>query len=189
MVGGLNAIRLLAERRDLLRAGAASSGSGGDCCGLRRVGDGRAGDRRSEHGGRYRCSGGRLAREWSARQVGGLGRTGLKAMNVDDQAPGIGKQKGRVVGDRTYVEHNPGDVVGELRCTDAFEEAVVDDFDGLAVQPWVQARAVEIKVDAVRTRARGLPDRPPDLARSMAMRVYTGVDQWRIPLTRETCPG
>ena len=76
-------------------------------------------------------------------------------MNVDDEPPGIGKQKSGVVGDGAYIEHNPGYVVGELRCTDAFEKAVVDHFDRSAVQRWVQMRAIKIKVDAVRARNAG----------------------------------
>ena len=71
-------------------------------------------------------------------------------MNVDDEPPRVGKEKGGVVGNRADVEHDAGDVVGELRGADAFEEAVVDDFYRLAVQDGFQARAIEIKVDAVR---------------------------------------
>src|ERR1700677_1610763 len=86
-IGGLHAVWLLAEGCDFLLArswAARRTGHGGR---LWRV----------DHHRRFAddgwCSSGR-----KARQVCGGRRTRLEAMDVDDQPPGIGKEKSRIVG-------------------------------------------------------------------------------------------
>ena len=116
MIGSLHAIGLLAQGRDFLLAGTRPSGRTGHGSRLRSVDDRRlAGD-------------GWCGRWRKARQVCGRRRTRLEAMDINDQPPGIGKQKGRVVRNRTYVQHNTSHIVGKLRDADAFEKSVVDDF-------------------------------------------------------------
>ena len=128
MIGGLDAIGLLAQRCDLLCAGTAPRRRADRSAGLWRVGTAVAAGRVGAGAELRAASAGEGLPDWSS------GRCRLKAMNVDDEAPWIGKQKSRVVGYGAYVEHNPGYVVGELRRTDALEKAVIDHFDRFAVQ-------------------------------------------------------
>src|ERR1700733_1965638 len=91
-IGRLYAVRLLSQSRYFLRTGVGARGSAGHRSGLRSVGD-----RGFARWVRHRLPNGWLASGRKARQVCSWSRTGFQAMYVDDQTPGIGKEKSRVV--------------------------------------------------------------------------------------------
>jgi len=83
------------------------------------------------------------------RPHGGTGDGSLAAVDVDDEAVGIGKEKRGVFGDVVDVEHDASHVVGVLRRADLLEETVVGDGEALADEFLGEPGAVKVEIDAV----------------------------------------
>ena len=99
----------------------------------------------------------------------GLRRVGLAAVDIDDQAIGIGQQKGRVVGDIIDLKHHPHHALLKLRDAHPAQKSV-GDLEGFADQGGSQLGVMQVKENPV-----GIGDAPASYftscSRSMATRV------------------
>lgn len=71
------------------------------------------------------------------------------AVDIDDEAVGIGKKESGILLEVADVEDDAGELGRDLRGTDAGEEAAIVDRESFAGEFRREARVVEIEVNAV----------------------------------------
>ncbi len=78
-------------------------------------------------------------------------------MNVDDQAPGIGKEESRVVRRGTDVEDDSRHVIGVLGGANSREKPVAGNSYGFSHQRWCKPGIAQVEVNPIRASNTGSP--------------------------------